>query len=176
MPPDFRPDAVPAPDIPASHPPLQPGLAELFLAFAKMSLAGFGGVLVWARRGIVEQHRWMTAEEFNETFALCHFLPGPNIVNLSERAANLTRQLLAFARKPTLVRERTSLPELLRTTAELVTRTLQQQVDLDPNSADTVCSSSSSGASSGGSSVLVVAPRSVVSGSSRIRSRADHFS
>jgi chromate transporter len=48
-----------------------------------MSLAGFGGVLVWARRGIVEQHRWMTAEEFNETFALCHFLPGPNVVNLS---------------------------------------------------------------------------------------------
>ena len=25
----------------------------------------------------------MTAEEFNETYALCHFLPGPNIVNLS---------------------------------------------------------------------------------------------
>ncbi len=83
MPPDSRPDAVPALDIPASHPPLQPGLAELFLAFAKMSLAGFGGVLVWARRGIVEQLRWMTADEFNETYALCHFLPGPNIVNLS---------------------------------------------------------------------------------------------
>jgi chromate transporter len=60
-----------------------PGLLELFVAFAKMSLAGFGGVLVWARRAIVEQHRWMTAEQFNETFALCHFLPGPNIVNLS---------------------------------------------------------------------------------------------
>lgn len=59
------------------------GLGVLFVAFAKMSLAGFGGVLVWARRAIVEQHRWMTAEEFNETFALCHFLPGPNIVNLS---------------------------------------------------------------------------------------------
>ncbi len=53
------------------------------MAFAKMSLAGFGGVLVWARRAIVEQHRWMTPEEFNETFALCHFLPGPNIVNLA---------------------------------------------------------------------------------------------
>ena len=25
----------------------------------------------------------MTAEEFNETFALCHFLPGPNIVNFT---------------------------------------------------------------------------------------------
>ena len=60
-----------------------PGLLTLFLAFAKMSLAGFGGVLVWARRAIVEQHGWMTPDEFNETFALCHFLPGPNIVNLS---------------------------------------------------------------------------------------------
>jgi chromate transporter len=48
-----------------------------------MSLAGFGGVLVFARRSIVDKHRWMTADEFNETFALCHFLPGPNIVNLS---------------------------------------------------------------------------------------------
>jgi chromate transporter len=80
MPPDSSPAAVPAPDIPLSDPP---SLAALFVAFAKMSLAGFGGVLVFARRGIVEQHRWMTADEFNETFALCHFLPGPNIVNLT---------------------------------------------------------------------------------------------
>ena len=71
--------AVQKPDL-ASAPP---GLVALFLAFARMSLAGFGGVLVFARRAIVEQHRWMTADEFNETFALCHFLPGPNIVNLS---------------------------------------------------------------------------------------------
>lgn len=70
---DQEPDPVTAP----------PDLAALFLAFARMSLAGFGGVLVFARRAIVEQHRWMTADEFNETFALCHFLPGPNIVNLS---------------------------------------------------------------------------------------------
>lgn len=75
--------AAPSPDISASPSPNSPGLLELFIAFAKMSLAGFGGVLVWARRGIVDQHRWMTADEFNETFALCHFLPGPNIVNLS---------------------------------------------------------------------------------------------
>jgi len=73
----------PAPDIPESATSTPPGLIALFVAFAKMSLAGFGGVLVWARRGIVDQHRWMTADEFNETFALCHFLPGPNIVNLS---------------------------------------------------------------------------------------------
>ena len=66
-----------------------------------MSLAGFGGVLVFARRGIVEQHRWMTADEFNETFALCHFLPGPNIVNLSvvfgARFRGLAGGIAAFA-------------------------------------------------------------------------------
>lgn len=28
---------------------------ELFVAFARMSLAGFGGVLEWARRAIVDQ-------------------------------------------------------------------------------------------------------------------------
>src|SRR3984885_12297793 len=101
MPPDSPPAAVAAPDIPASIPPIQPGLLELFVAFAKMSLAGFGGVMVWARRGIVEQHRWMTAEEFNETFALCHFLPGPNIVNLSvvfgSRFRGIAGGIAAFA-------------------------------------------------------------------------------
>ena len=83
MPPDSPLAANPAPDTHAPTPPHRPGLAELFVAFAKMSLAGFGGVLVWARRGIVDQHRWMTPDEFNETYALCHFLPGPNVVNLS---------------------------------------------------------------------------------------------
>ena len=71
--------AVPAP---ATN-PVPPGLIALFAAFAKISLSGFGGVLVFARRAIVDEHRWMTAEEFNETYALCHFLPGPNVVNLS---------------------------------------------------------------------------------------------
>jgi chromate transporter len=80
MPPDSPSAAIPAPELPTSTPP---GLFALFIAFAKMSLAGFGGVLVWARRSIVDQRRWMTADEFNETYALCHFLPGPNVVNLS---------------------------------------------------------------------------------------------
>jgi chromate transporter len=80
MPPDSPPAAIAAPELPTSTPP---GLFALFIAFAKMSLAGFGGVLVWARQGIVDQRRWMTADEFNETYALCHFLPGPNVVNLS---------------------------------------------------------------------------------------------
>jgi chromate transporter len=98
MPPNSPPAAVPAPDSPTSTPP---GLIALFMAFARMSLAGFGGVLVFARRAIVEQHRWMTADEFNETFALCHFLPGPNIVNLSvvfgSRFRGIAGGLAAFA-------------------------------------------------------------------------------
>src|SRR6185312_16131731 len=98
MPPDSPPAAIPAPEVSTSPPP---SLIALFIAFAKMSLAGFGGLLVWARRSIVEQHRWMTAEEFNETFALCHFLPGPNIVNLSvvfgARFRGIAGGLAAFA-------------------------------------------------------------------------------
>jgi chromate transporter len=73
----------------------------LLFAFARMSLAGYGGVLPFARRGIVEQHRWMTADEFNETFALCHFLPGPNIVNFSmvfgARLRGIVGGIAAFA-------------------------------------------------------------------------------
>src|SRR5580698_2421788 len=98
MPPDSPPAAIPAPDPPILTPP---GLIALFVAFAKMSLSGFGGVLVFARRAIVDQHRWMTAEEFNETFALCHFLPGPNIVNLTmvfgSRFRGIAGGLAAFA-------------------------------------------------------------------------------
>ena len=61
----------------------QPTLAELFIAFAKISLSGFGGVLAWSRRMMVEERKWLTAEQFNETYALCAFLPGGNILNFS---------------------------------------------------------------------------------------------
>ena len=44
---------------------------------------GFGGVLPWARRMLVEQRRWLTAEEFTEVLSLGQFLPGGNIVNMS---------------------------------------------------------------------------------------------
>jgi chromate transporter len=62
---------------------VRPSLSELFGAFVVVSISGFGGALPWARRMIVEQKHWMTAEEFNEAFALSQFLPGPNVVNFS---------------------------------------------------------------------------------------------
>jgi chromate transporter len=60
-----------------------PRLSELFVAFATVSLSGFGGVLAWTRRMIVERRQWMSADEFNAAYSLCNFLPGPNIVNFS---------------------------------------------------------------------------------------------
>jgi chromate transporter len=63
--------------------PPRPALTELFVSFVKVALSGFGGALPWARRMIVEQKGWMTAQEFNEAFALSQFLPGPNVVNFS---------------------------------------------------------------------------------------------
>src|SRR4029077_6354392 len=47
------------------------------------TLSGFGGTLAWTRIMFVEKKRWMTAEEFNDVYTLCQFLPGPNIVNLT---------------------------------------------------------------------------------------------
>ena len=63
-----RPLPAPAPNTPTAAAP-RPTIAELFLAFAAISLSGLGGVLAWARRIMVERRRWFTAEQFNEAFA-----------------------------------------------------------------------------------------------------------
>src|SRR5262249_54928742 len=68
---------------PPSSSVTRPSLFELFRAFAIVSISGFGGALPWARRMIVEQKHWMTADDLNEVFALSHFLPGPNVVIFS---------------------------------------------------------------------------------------------
>jgi chromate transporter len=58
-------------------------LSALFVGFLKVSLCGFGGGLVWARRAVVEQHKWMEEQEFAETLTLCQLMPGPNIVGIT---------------------------------------------------------------------------------------------
>ena len=60
-----------------------PRLSEIFVGFAKISLSGFGGVLAWSRRMLVDEKRWLSPTEFNELYALCQVLPGPNVINLS---------------------------------------------------------------------------------------------
>ena len=44
---------------------------------------GFGGVLPWARRMVVEQKRWLSATEFTDMLGLCQFLPGGNVMNVT---------------------------------------------------------------------------------------------
>jgi len=72
----------PAPAAPAPvAPPLTRG--QLFTAFLKMGLLGFGGVMPWARRVLVDERGLLTDREFVELIGLCQVLPGPNVVNMS---------------------------------------------------------------------------------------------
>lgn len=57
--------------------------AELFFAFNRLALQGFGGVLPVAQRELVERQRWLTKAEFVELLSLGQILPGPNIVNMA---------------------------------------------------------------------------------------------
>ena len=60
-----------------------PTPGELFLRFTQVAVSGFGGVLPFARRMLVEERRWLDAEEFADVLSLCQLLPGPNIVNIA---------------------------------------------------------------------------------------------
>lgn len=55
----------------------------IYLTFTKTSLSGFGGTLFWARRKLVEDLQWLTAAEFNETYALGQVIPGANMYNFA---------------------------------------------------------------------------------------------
>ncbi|MBP6901097.1 MAG: chromate transporter [Burkholderiaceae bacterium] len=56
---------------------------QLFWAFTRLALQGFGGVLPIAHHELVERRRWLQAEDFVAQLALAQVLPGPNIVNLA---------------------------------------------------------------------------------------------
>lgn len=59
------------------------GALDLFLAFTRITLVSFGGVLFWCRRFLVERNRWLTEREFVEIVALSQLLPGVNGINLT---------------------------------------------------------------------------------------------
>jgi chromate transporter len=61
----------------------RPTIAGIFTGFFMIGVRGFGGVLPWARRTIVEECKWLSAAEFTEVLGLCQFLPGGNIINVS---------------------------------------------------------------------------------------------
>jgi chromate transporter len=73
---DMGPEPEPLPPSPVSR-------ATLLLAFLKIGLLGFGGVMPWARRVLVEERGWLNDREFAELIGMCQVLPGPNVVNLA---------------------------------------------------------------------------------------------
>ncbi len=76
---------------------MRPTAGELFRGFLSIGIIGFGGVLPWARRMVVEQRRWLTAGEFTDLLGLCQFLPGPNIVNFAVALGSRFRGALGAA-------------------------------------------------------------------------------
>jgi PAS domain S-box-containing protein len=80
-------------------------------------LAGISG---YAALGLREADVPMAVREFLD-----------QIVGLSERAAALTRQMLAFARKPALTRRPLPIRQLVCSTADLVSRSLHTEVEVD---------------------------------------------
>ena len=59
------------------------GPRRLFLAFSGLALSGFGGVLPFAYRALVEKRKWLDAREFASLLAIAQVMPGPTICNLS---------------------------------------------------------------------------------------------
>jgi chromate transporter len=69
----------------ADNPPLpsRVPLSAIAAAFLTVSLFGFGGGVVWARRIAVERRGWLSEAEFLDIVSLTQFLPGPNIVGIA---------------------------------------------------------------------------------------------
>jgi len=63
-------------------------LTELFLVFSRLALHGFGGVLPWAQRVLVEERKWLDRDDFVELLAFGQLMPGPNVCNLALMAGD----------------------------------------------------------------------------------------
>ena len=76
-------------------------LLDLYLAFNRLAVQGFGGVLAISQRELVERLGWLSRDEFVETLAIAPVLPGPNVVNLAlmigDRYFGLRGALVALA-------------------------------------------------------------------------------
>jgi Chromate transport protein ChrA len=81
--------------------PVTVSCRELFLGFLSVGIVGFGGVMPWIRRMVVEQRRWLSEEEFLHLLSLCQLLPGANVGNfavcLGTRFAGLRGALSAVS-------------------------------------------------------------------------------
>ena len=74
---------------------------RLFMLFTHMAMLGFGGVLPWAYRILVERREILSKAEFRELLAFAQILPGPVICNISvivgHRHAGIVGSVAALA-------------------------------------------------------------------------------
>jgi chromate transporter len=65
-------------------PPTQrPGLARLFLTFARIGLLSFGGgqtAIVFSEQEVVERGRWLSADDYDRAYALSRMYPGIHVL------------------------------------------------------------------------------------------------
>ena len=59
------------------------GPLKLLIIFSQVTITGFGGVLPFAYRAMVERRPLLTKAEFAESFALGQIMPGPAISNFA---------------------------------------------------------------------------------------------
>lgn len=75
-----------------------PSLGRLFTTFLKIAMLSFGGgSAMWSQRVLVEQLRWLTADQFLASLSLCQLLPGPNLINQSVNVGAQFRGLAGAA-------------------------------------------------------------------------------
>lgn len=63
--------------------PQPESLKDLFFSFTLLAIQGFGGVLAYMERELVERKKWLTRAEFVEEWAVARTMPGPPALNLS---------------------------------------------------------------------------------------------
>ncbi|NNM63171.1 MAG: chromate transporter [Burkholderiales bacterium] len=63
--------------------PAPRNLRDLFWSFNRLTLSGFGGVLPFAQRVLVDEKQWLSHQEFINLLSISQVLPGPNLINLS---------------------------------------------------------------------------------------------
>lgn len=57
----------------------RPGLASIFVAFARISVLSVGGAtMAWIRDETVKRRQWLSEDEFAQALAVCQLLPGAN--------------------------------------------------------------------------------------------------
>ncbi len=58
-------------------------ILRVWFSFGVQSFGGGAATLALIRRGVVEQHGWLTPEEFTRDWALCQVAPGINLLAMT---------------------------------------------------------------------------------------------